>query len=444
MLATLTSFSSLYLASLLMMVGTGLFNTYVALRLNSQAVGAVWVGALIAGYYLGLVCGARMGHKLIIRVGHIRAYVACAAVATSMILLQTLVEALPAWLVFRIITGVAMVTQLMVIESWLNEQTENRQRGRVFSFYMLVSGLGTVLGQLALTAYPVLDLRPLTFVGICFAVCLVPLALTARSHPAAQLPTPLDVKFFVKRVPMSLTALFVAGNLSGAFYGLAPVYAAQQGYTTSQSAIFVAVAVLAGLLAQWPIGWLSDRVNRVGLIRFNALLLTLIVLPLWGWLSLPFWLLLTLSSLCGILLFTLYPLGAAFANDHVEAERRVGLAAVLLIVYGLGACVGPLIAGVLMDYGGSGMFFVFNSLCAAILVATMRPERVTGLHRVDEAPVHFVPAPDGLQASPMVGTLDPRTDPQADVYVETVAVDNSPVTEMEGPDAPPAPGKTAP
>lgn len=441
MLATLTSFSSLYLTTLLMMTGIGLFNTYMGLRLNSEAVSAIWVGALIAAYYGGLVVGARSGHKLIIRVGHIRAYVSCAAISTTMVLLLTLVEAMSAWIVFRLIAGVAMVTQLMVIESWFHEQTENSQRGRVFSFYMLVSGLGTVLGQIALTVYPVLDLRPLIIVAITQAVCLVPLALTARSHPAAQLPAPLDIRFFIGRVPMSLVCLFVAGNLSGAFYGLAPVYAAQQGYSTSESAFFVAVAVLAGLLAQWPMGWLSDRVDRPLLIRINSFLIVLIVLPLWGWLTLPYWVLLLLSAVFGALQFTLYPLGAAFANDHTEPERRVGLAAILLMAYGLGACLGPLLAGVVMDAGGSGMFFVFNALCAAILVAFMRPEKVTGEHRSEDAPMHYVPGPDGLQTSPMAATMDPRVDTAADVYVETVAVDNTPVTETEGP---PAPDKPAP
>jgi Arabinose efflux permease len=431
MLGTLTSFSSLYTATLLMLIGTGLLNTYIGLRLTSQSVSEIWVGALIAAYYLGLVLGARLGHRLIIRVGHIRAYVACAALGTVMVLSMSLIGALPLWLLFRLAAGVAMVTQIMVIESWLNEQTENHQRGRVFSFYMVVSGLGTVLGQLALTLHPVLDLRPLTFVAMCHAVCLVPIALTARSHPVAQLPAPLDVRFFVKRVPMSLTALFVAGNLSGAFYGLAPVYAAKQGLDTSGAALFVAAAVTAGLLAQWPMGWLSDRLNRVKLIRASAMVLSLLPVLLWGWLSLPLWAMLLLSAALGVTLFTLYPLGAAFANDHVEPERRVGLAALLLMAYGIGACVGPLLAGLVMEFGGAGMFFVFVSACGAILVAFMRPQAVTNVHQASDAPVQHVPAPDSLQSSPLAATLDPRADPAHDIYVETVVVDNSPVTENE-------------
>jgi len=418
MLTTISSFSSLYLATLLMLIGTGLFNTYMGLRLTAESVSEIWVGALIAGYYLGLVCGARMGHKLIIRVGHIRAFVACAAISTSMILAQILVDYMPVWLLFRLVAGVVMVTELMVIESWLNEQTENHQRGRVFSVYMVVSGLGTVLGQLALTAYAALDQQPLILVAGCLVLCLVPIAVTARSHPPTPLPAPLDLRFFFQRVPLSMTVLFVAGNLSGAFYGLAPVYAAKFGMTTSQAAVFVAAGVTAGLLSQWPMGWLSDRINRAGLIRFNAFLLTLLPVVMWGWLDLPFWLLVLMSCVFGVLQFTLYPLGAAFANDHVEPERRVGLSAILLMTYGVGACLGPMVAGVLMSVAGPSMYYVFVSVCALILVWQVRPARVTGAHQVDEAPVHFVPLPDNLQSSPAAAALDPRVDPEVDVTME--------------------------
>jgi len=421
MLTTISSFSSLYLATLLMLIGGGLFNTYMGLRLTAQSVSEIWIGTLIAGYYLGLVCGARLGHKLIIRVGHIRAFVACAAISTCMILAQIVVDYMPVWLVFRLVAGIVMVTELMVIESWLNEQTENHQRGRVFSVYMVVSGLGTVLGQLVLTAYSSLDEQPLVLVAVCMVLCLVPIAVTARSHPPTPVPAPLDFPFFRERVPLSLTVLFVAGNLSGAFYGLAPVFASKYGMTTSQSALFVAAGVTAGLLSQWPMGWLSDRINRAGLIRFNACLLLLLPAVLWGWVTLPFWALVLLSCVFGVLQFTLYPLGAAFANDHVESDRRVSLSAVLLMTYGVGACLGPLVAGALMAVGGPNMFYVFVSACALILVWRVRPARVTGVHQVDEAPVHFVPMPDSLQSSPASVTLDPRVDIEADAGMEMVS-----------------------
>src|SRR3546814_6983356 len=139
----------------------------MGLRLTASSVSELWVGGLIAVYYLGLVFGARIGHKLIIRVGHIRAYAAMAAITTVTVLAMALIDNLWIWLAFRFIAGIGIVTQLMVIESWLNEQNENYQRGRVFAFYMVFSGLGTGLGQLSLVLFPALDYEPLVFVAIC-------------------------------------------------------------------------------------------------------------------------------------------------------------------------------------------------------------------------------------------------------------------------------------
>ncbi len=423
MVKMVAAFSSLYLATLLLLIGSGLFNTYMGLRLTAESVSEVWVGAVIAVYYLGLVFGARRGHKLIIQVGHIRAYVASAAIVTVTVLAQVLIDNLWVWLGFRFIAGVAMVTQFIVLESWLNEQTENHLRGRVFAFYMVFSSLGTVLGQLALTLFPRLNYEPLIFVAMCSALCLIPVALTGRLHPALQVPVPIYAKYYLARVPLSLTVLFVAGTITGAFYGLAPVYASHAGLSSDQVAIFLAAAVASGLVFQWPLGWLADRINRVGLIRVNAVILALVAIPLWGWWTFPYWALLVFSCIFGILQFTLYPLGAAFANDNVDPDRRVGLSAILYMVYGLGACVGPLIVGLLMRELTASMYFVFVSVCAAILVVFVRPQKVTGENLSEDAPTHFVPMSDSLQSSNVVAALDPRVDVESDVSDKPVSAE---------------------
>ncbi|NYT38812.1 MFS transporter [Allopusillimonas soli] len=428
MVKTIAAFFSLYLATLLLLISSGLFNTYMGLRLTAEFVSELWVGGLIAAYYTGLVFGARIGHRIIIRVGHIRAYAVTAAVATVTILVLALVDNLWVWLGFRFLAGIAMVTQFMVLESWLNEQTENRLRGRVFAFYMVCSSCGTVLGQLALTLFPRLNYEPLIFAAMCSVLCLIPIAMTSRLHPTLQMPAPIHARYYRSRVPISLLVVFMAGALTGAFYGLAPVYALKQGLNNSQVAVFLAAAVAAGLIAQWPLGWLADRVNRVGMIRINALALMLVVVPLWGWWIFPYWALVVFSCVQGALLFTLYPLGAAFANDNVDPDRRVGLSAILYMVYGVGASLGPLAAGLLMRGVSEGMYFVFLSLCALVLVAFVRPQKVTGANLSDDAPTQFVPMSDSLQSSNVVATLDPRVDVESDVSFET------PAEELEGQD----------
>lgn len=423
MTKTIGAFFSLYLATLILLLSSGLFNTYLGLQLTALSVSEVWVGAMIASYYLGLMLGARVGHRLIIGVGHIRAYAACAALVTVTVLALILVQDLWFWLGLRFVAGVAMVSLFIAIESWLNEQTENASRGTVFGFYMIASCLGTVLGQLSLGLFPKLDTEPLVFVAICSVLSLIPVTLTRRLHPALQVPAPLALRYYVARVPLSMTVLFLAGMLTGAFYGLAPVYGLQHGMDSSQVGVFLAVSVSAGLVCQWPLGWLADHMSRVRLIRSGALLLLCLGVPLWGWFDFSYPVLVAFSGVLGIVQFTLYPMGAAFANDNVDPERRVGLSALLYMVYGLGACLGPLAAGGLMRVWGPDIYFVFVSACAALLVVFIRERKVKGTHRSKDAPTQFVPMADTLQNSSVMAVLDPRVDPQHDISHDPVVDD---------------------
>ncbi|MGE8499360.1 MAG: MFS transporter [Pseudomonas sp.] len=405
------SFGSLYFATVLMLLGSGLLSTYLALRLADRVDG-LWVGALMAANYLGLVLGGKLGHRLIGRVGHIRAYVACAGVVTAAVLGHGIIDWLPVWLVLRMLVGLGMMCQYMVIESWLNEQAETSQRGKVFSGYMAASYLGLILGQMVLVVHPTLGLELLMLVALCFALCLVPVALTRRLHPAPLHPAPLELRFFISRVPMSLTTIVVAGLMIGSFYGLAPLYATRMGLPTEQVGMFMGSCILAGLVVQWPLGWLSDRYDRARLIRGTAALLAVAALPLALMPEAPLVMLIGLGFVVSLLIFSLYPLAVAFANDHVEGERRVSLTAMLLVAFGVGACIGPLLAGVLMRFFGANMLYAFFCLCALIPVWRVRVEKVTHQHQVDDAPLHHIPTPDNMTSSPLVAALDPRVDEQ--------------------------------
>ncbi|MGA4633848.1 MFS transporter [Pseudomonas solani] len=406
----LKSFRALYFATLLMLIGSGLLSTYLGLRLAADKVDGLWVGALMAANYLGLILGGKLGHRLIARVGHIRAYVTCAGLVTAAVLGHGLVDWLPAWLFMRMLVGLGMMCQYMVIESWLTEQAEAGQRGQVFAGYMVASYLGLVLGQLVLVLHPGLGPELLMLVAMCFALCLVPVAVTRKIHPAPLHPAPLEPRFFIKRVPQSMTTVLISGLMLGSFYGLAPLYATRQGLSTEQIGLFMGFCILAGLLVQWPLGWLSDRHDRAMLIRTIAGLLVLAALPLALMPQVPMEMLFPMGFLVCMLQFTLYPLAVAFSNDHIEAERRVSLTAMLLITFGVGASIGPLVTGALMKQVGPNMFYAFASVCALVLVLRVRPDKVTGLHRVDEAPLHHVATPE--VSSPLVAALDPRVDEQ--------------------------------
>ncbi|MDF9774662.1 MFS transporter [Pseudomonas baetica] len=425
------SFRALYFASLMMLIGSGLLSTYLGLRLAADHVDSLWVGALMAANYFGLVLGGKIGHRLIARVGHIRAYSACAGIVGAAVLGHGLVDWLPAWLFLRVIVGLGMMCQYMVIESWLNEQAEARQRGLVFSGYMIASYLGLVMGQLILVMHPALGLELLMLVALCFALCLVPVALTRRIHPAPLHPAPMEPRFFIKRVPQSLSTVLGAGLIVGSFYGLAPLYASQQGLSTEQVGLFMGCCIFAGLLVQWPLGWLSDRYDRAVLIRSFAFSLALAALPLAIMPQVPLEVLFLAGFVCSLVQFCLYPLAVAFSNDHVEGDRRVSLTAMLLVTYGVGASIGPLVAGVLMKLFGSQMLYAFFSFFALVLVWRIRPKAVTNLHQVEDAPLHHVAMPDNMTSSPLVACLDPRVDEQVVQDQMTGPVSAGPEPESE-------------
>jgi MFS family permease len=165
-----------------------------------------------------------------------------------------------------------------------------------------------------------------------------------------------------------LGTILASGLLNGCFYGLTPIFAAQSGFTPAQVGQFMALSIAAGLFAQLPLGKLSDRFSRVGLIRLTAALLCLAYLPLaflpapgQGWVMLA-------GAVIGFLQFCLYPLGIVHANDNLEPELRVSVAGVLLVTFGIGATIGPLVAGALMEHFGRQALYLFGIGVAALVV----------------------------------------------------------------------------
>ena len=380
-----TSFGAVYLATVLMQLGATLLITCLALRLSAAGTDEFWVGALMAANALGMVCGGGAGRVLIARLGHIRAYVASGGAIAAAVLGHELSAALPFWLLLRALAGMAMMCQLMVLESWLNDRAESSQRGKVFGTYMAATYAGMMLGQLAVGVDDEAGNLALPAVVVAFALSLVPIALTRNAPPRARAAAPAAVGRLLRGLPQPLLTVLVSGMLNGSFFGLAAVFAAQQGMDTATVGLYLALTVVAGLLAQLPLGLLSDRLPRAGLIRGVAVSLAFACLPLGmhdGWSHKA---LLAFAFAIGSLQFCLYPLGAALANERIEPVMRVPLAGMLLTVFGIGSCLGPLVAGALMTWAGASSLYLFFAACAAVLALCMGQARAVGAGAGQEA-----------------------------------------------------------
>lgn len=406
-------FFPLYTTTLLMLLGSGLLTTYVSLRLSAIHVSGAMIGAIIAANYIGLVIGGKVGHFLIARVGHIRAYVSCSGIITAAVIGHGLTEMIPVWVALRLIIGLCMMCQYMVLESWLNDQSDSSQRGLVFGFYMAASYLGMALGQVVLMLQTNLGMSTLLVIALCFALCLVPIALTTRTKVGHMSPAPMELKFFVGAIPRVLVITLIIGMIIGSFYGMAPLYSSQQGLSTQQTGLFMALAIFAGLVAQFPLSWLSDRYNRNLLMRINALLLAVVALPLAIFSHISFPLLLGVGFIVSLMQFTLYPLVVALANDMIEPERRVSLSACLLMAFGVGACIGPLAVGALIEPLGGNILYAFFVLCGVGIVALSRSSaKEQQTQMAVDAPVPHIAMPDSLSSSPLSPALNPNLDEQ--------------------------------
>lgn len=378
MFALTKSFGTIYVAALLMQLGSSLLMTYLALRLDASGVAQLWGAALMAANALGMVLGARSGYWLIGLVGHARAFVVSAGVIVTAALTHHLSDGLPLWLALRFVVGAAMMCQLMVIESWLNDCAPVSRRGGAMSLYMVASYVGMMLGQLMLSLGDGLHTLALTGVAIAFAIGLIPVALHNGTQPNSISQARVKPMLYLRRLPQSLFTILASGLLNGCLYGLTPIFAAQLGFTPAQVGQFMAISIAAGLLAQLPLGKLSDHFSRITLIRATAALLCIAYLPLaFGLVSGQLWIMLAGTAI-GFFQFCLYPLGVAHANDNLQPELRVSVAGVLLMTFGIGATIGPLIAGAMMEHSGPQALYVFSIGVAAMVTCFIREKRRIG------------------------------------------------------------------
>lgn len=402
----LGTFLPLYTTTLLMLLGSGLLTTWVSLRLAHEHVSGALIGGITAANYVGLVIGGKVGHNLIARVGHIRAYVSCAGIITASVLGHGLTDFLPVWVLLRMVIGLCMMCQYMVLESWLNDQAEPGQRGLIFGFYMVATYLGLSSGQIILMAQSDFGLTSLLIVALCFALCLVPIALTTRTNAHPMTPAPMELGYFFRTIPKILIITLATGMAVGAFYGMAPVYTSMLGFSTRQTGLFMAIAIFAGLVAQFPLSLLSDRIDRQRLLFYIALLYALAALPLTLPLHVHFLWITIAAFITSMMQFSLYPLIVAMANDSVVPERRVSLTACLLMAFGIGACIGPMATGALMQPLGGNMLYLFFALCG-VAIAGMSWHRHKVVQENIDTPIPHVAVPDSLTSSPLAVALNP-------------------------------------
>lgn len=371
-------------------------------------VGSGLIGAVMACYSAGFILASLYFGRIIHRVGHIRAFAVLAALAAGSTLIYPLFIDPVAWGLMRAVLGFSAAGLFMVVESWLNGRTPREVRGTMLAFYSIATYAALGGGQLLLNAWPVTGFQLFNLAALLFALSLLPVTLTRAPSPELVEAAPVGLGRLYRIAPLGLVGAAVAGVMSGTFVALGPVFGRAIGLGVSDVAVFMAAGMLGGLLLQWPVGWLSDRVNRRLAIVGVAALATAVAaaIGLLGGGSPRLLALMTL--LWGGLAFTLYPLCLALSNDFVAPSEIVGTGAGLLLVNGMGMMIGPMVVGRLMAVTGGEVFFV--SLAGTGLVFTLfalwRVRAGETIPVAEQAHFHAVP----VEVTSQTAGLDPRLD----------------------------------
>lgn len=383
--------SSLLLGVGILLAGNGLQGTLLVLRGASENYSENTIGLIMSMYFIGFIIGSFLCPKIIQRVRHIRAFSILAAVCASTMVLIGLWVNPWVWGVMRCIMGICIVGIFMVSESWLNILASNVNRGRMFGIYILVNLVFLAAGQFLILAGDIQSLDLFAISAALFSISLVPVAMTRIPEPASISTISLDLSRLYRISALGFTGSLISGLLNSIFWSLGPLFARLSGLTEFGIAMFMSITILGGIIMLWPIGQWSDRVDRRRVILFVSSVSVLIsIIAIMVPTDTYYWLAICMFVYGGML-FSIYPLSVAHANDHPDAEDRVMVTTNMLFIYGIGAVFGPVICGMLMKlfgpYSMFGMFIAGGFFLAGYAYYYMK----RGLNISDEDKTHYAP-----------------------------------------------------
>lgn len=358
----------LFVAILLVMIGSGVLNPLIGLNAELQGFSTTTTGIVLSFYYVGFLVGAWLTPRMVVNVGHIRVYAALASLASTSTLVYIVNSSATVWAGARLITGFAMSGLVIVAESWLNDATTNRTRGRLLAAYMVVLMGGLALGQLLLIFADPSGIGLFIVASVAISLAVIPITLSTAPGPRFVLSSNLPISQVWQCAPVGLAAALGQGTGVAALLSLAALYGVRTGMSVDRTALFLALAVLGSVVLQGPIGVLSDYAGRRRVMLSVALLcaavcaLVVLIEPM-GWAAL------LASFVVGGLAMTMYPLALSHINDRVPPGSAVGVSGLVSLATGVGAILGPVGGAAVMDTFGAGGLFVFVGIVYSAIAA---------------------------------------------------------------------------
>lgn len=346
----------------------GLQGLLIYIRAGHENFSTLEISLIGVGWAVGFITGSLYVPSMVKRVGHIRTYSVMAAFGAVTILLNVLIITPYAWVILRAVSGFCFAGAFMITESWLNEKSTNETRGSVFSTYMIVSLATTMFGFLLVSFVAPDDDRLFLLGAILFCMALVPTALSGISQPQPLANTKVNLKAIYENSPVAAVGCFLVGVTNGAFGGMAAAYGQGIGLSGQMISYFMVAAIFTSIFSQKPFGRLSDKMDRRYVAIMIATCACIVSVSIFLLDSRDEATILLLAGLYGAFMYSEYSILVAHANDHAKPGSLVTVASGLLLLFGIGTIVGPIMAGIFMTQLNPTGLFLSNAIIHGIMI----------------------------------------------------------------------------
>ena len=408
---------ALFLGMGFLMMAYGYQGSLLGVRAVQENFSLTATGFMMSGYFVGYFIGAATIPNLISRVGHIRVFAAFASLASLVILIHSIFINPFVWFILRVLTGVSMVCIYTVAESWLNDRSNNKNRGSVLSIYMVILYSTMGIGMFLLNFSSPENYQPFILVSIITSLALIPILLTKKKPPTFKKIKAMSLRELYEASPFGMVSSLFYGTIQSALFTLLAVYAASMNFSIFEISFVTFLLAISGAVSQFPIGKLSDIYDRrlvIVIVTFGAAIFSICCIFSVGLMYLPeghattknwFFLFLTLFSFCSLPMFSLI---LAHTNDYIPKEKFVSAGAGLQFAFGLGAMSGPLLCSIFMNAVGENGFFIFLFLFHTV-IGIFGVYRMKIRDTVDNPDSQFVAMPQTI--TPAGIELNPTTEP---------------------------------
>lgn len=363
---TVVSIWPLFAGLSLIGLAVGVQGSLLGVRATLEGFDDFLIGLLMSCYFAGFLAGSLLTPKMIQRVGHIRIFAALSAVASVTILIHSIYVEPWAWALMRLFTGFAFSTIYVVSESWLNQASTNANRGQMLSIYTAILLAGICAGQFMLNLANPLDFTLFILISVMVSVAAVPILLSVVITPTIEDSDRVTIRHLWYRTPMGVTGIVLSQWVSSILFGMGAVYATKLGFTVYQVANFMGAMMAGGMILQWPLGKLSDMIDRRWVMGFACLC------------AVGFALLISRESEASLKLYglifafggcslSLYSIVVALTNDHLRPSEIVPASGTIVLISGLTSITGPITAVFWLQIFGLQSFFVLLASCLLLL-----------------------------------------------------------------------------